>query len=235
MYKYLLLLLLSLQACNAQNNTSIEKHLVDTKEFSEAVENYSSQQLVDVRTPGEFNQGHIPNAINYDWRENDFKEQIKNLDKSQPVYVYCQSGVRSSEAANLLVSEGFEVFELKGGMLNWRSKKLPESSDVMVEEGMTMEDYNQLVQDDKLILIDFYADWCAPCKKMEPFLDKINQDMAQDVKVIRIDVEANRKLSLDLKISAIPILRLYKNGEMVWEQNGFIEENALRENINKFK
>jgi len=66
MYKYLILLLLTLQSCNAQNNTKVDKHLVDTKEFSEGIEKSQSLQLLDVRTPGEFSQGHIPNAVNYD-------------------------------------------------------------------------------------------------------------------------------------------------------------------------
>ena len=235
MFKYIIILLLTLQSCNAQNDSKTEKQLVDAKEFSEQIESNSSQQLIDVRTPGEFSQGHIPNAINYDWRGNDFDEQIKNLDKTKPVLVYCQSGGRSADAANKLISEGFQVVELKGGILNWRNNKMPESTDKVVEKGMSMDDYNQLIQDDKLILIDFYADWCAPCMKMKPFLDKISEDMSQDVKIIRIDVEVNRGLSNELKISAIPILRLYKNNQMVWEQNGFIGEDDLREQLNKFK
>ena len=235
MFKYIIILLLTLQSCNAQNDSKTEKQLVDAKEFSEQIESNSSQQLIDVRTPGEFSQGHIPNAVNYDWRGNDFDEQIKNLDKTKPVLVYCQSGGRSADAANKLISEGFQVVELKGGILNWRNNKMPESTDKVVEKGMSMDDYNQLIQDDKLILIDFYADWCAPCMKMKPFLDKISEDMSQDVKIIRIDVEVNRGLSNELKISAIPILRLYKNNQMVWEQNGFIGEDDLREQLNKFK
>ena len=111
MFKYIIILLLTLQSCNAQNDSKTEKQLVDAKEFSEQIESNSSQQLIDVRTPGEFDQGHIPNAVNYDWRGNDFDEQIKNLDKTKPVLVYCQSGGRSADAANKLISEGFQVVE----------------------------------------------------------------------------------------------------------------------------
>jgi thioredoxin len=235
MYKYLILLLLTLQSCNAQNNTKVDKHLVDTKEFSEGIEKSQSLQLLDVRTPGEFSQGHIPNAVNYDWLGNKFDEQTKDLDKTQPVYLYCQSGGRSASAAKKLASEGFEVYELKGGMMNWRSQNMPESSDVVSSKGMSMKDYTDSLQVEKLVLVDFYADWCAPCMKMKPFLDKIAVDMSQEVKVLRVDVETHKSLANELKISAIPILRLYKNNSMVWEQNGFIGEKELREAINKFK
>jgi thioredoxin 1 len=235
MYKYLILLLLTLQSCNAQNNTKVDKHLVDTKEFSEGIEKSQSLQLLDVRTPGEFSQGHIPNAVNYDWLGNKFDEQTKDLDKTQPVYLYCQSGGRSASAAKKLVSEGFEVYELKGGMMNWRSQNMSESSDVVSSKGMSMKDYTDSLKGEKLVLVDFYADWCAPCMKMKPFLDKIAVDMSQEVKVLRVDVETHKSLANELKISAIPILRLYKNNSMVWEQNGFIGEKELREAINKLK
>jgi thioredoxin len=235
MYKYLILLLLTLQSCNAQNNTKVDKHLVDTKEFSEGIEKSQSLQLLDVRTPGEFSQGHIPNAVNYDWLGNKFDEQTKDLDKTQPVYLYCQSGGRSASAAKKLVSEGFEVYELKGGMMNWRSQNMPESFDVVSSKGMSMKDYTDSLQGEKLVLVDFYADWCAPCMKMKPFLDKIAIDMSQEVKVLRVDVETHKSLSNELKISAIPIIRIYKNNNMVWENNGFIGEKELREAINKFK
>lgn len=234
MYKILIVLLLTLQSCVAQNNNKTDKKLVDTEEFSKGIES-SSIQLLDVRTPGEYSQGHIPDAVNYDWLGNDFKEQIKNLDKSQPVYVYCQSGRRSAQAADKLISEGFEVYELKGGMLNWRSKNLPESTESEVQTtGMSMQDYNDLLKGDQMVLVDFYADWCAPCKKMEPFLKSISEDMSKEVKVVRIDVETHKKLANDLKISAIPILKLYKDESMIWEQNGFIGESELRANISKF-
>lgn len=235
MYKYLIILLLTLQSCNAQNNTKVDKHLVDTKEFSEGIDKAQPLQLLDVRTPGEFSQGHIPNSVNYDWLGNDFSEQTKNLDKSQPVYLYCQSGKRSAQAADKLASEGFEVYELKGGMMNWRSQNMPESADVVSSKGMSMKDYTDSLQGDKLVLVDFYADWCAPCMKMKPFLDKIAVDMSQDVKVLRVDVETHKSLSNELKISAIPIIRIYKNNSMVWENNGFIGEKELREVLNKFK
>ena len=126
MYKYLILLLLTLQSCNAQNNTKVDKHLVDTKEFSEGIEKSQSLQLLDVRTPGEFSQGHLKNAININWNGDNFDAEINKLDKTKPVLIYCQSGGRSSSAASHMLSAGFkDVIELSGGISKWRAAGLP--------------------------------------------------------------------------------------------------------------
>jgi thioredoxin 1 len=83
--------------------------------------------LLDVRTPGEFEEGHIENAINIDWNGSTFSEQTMRIDKSKTLLVYCQKGGRSAAAASALRKEGFTVFELKGGLSEWRSEGLPES------------------------------------------------------------------------------------------------------------
>lgn len=76
--------------------------------------------LIDVRTPGEFEQGHLENSVNINIADESFKEEVGKLDKSQPVYVYCKVGGRSAKAANMLREMGFEeVYDLKGGIQNW--------------------------------------------------------------------------------------------------------------------
>ena len=78
-------------------------------------------QLIDVRTPEEFNEGHIKNALNIDFYESDFLTQMNKLDKSKPVYVYCRSGGRSGKTALQLKKQGFtEVYDLEGGILDWK-------------------------------------------------------------------------------------------------------------------
>jgi rhodanese-related sulfurtransferase len=71
--------------------------------------------LVDVRTPEEFEQGHLPGAINIDWLAADFKAQWAEMDPSKKVYLYCQKGGRSARAAAALDSLGFQVIDLTGG------------------------------------------------------------------------------------------------------------------------
>lgn len=72
--------------------------------------------LLDVRTPFEFNEGHIENARNLDFSANTFEQEIEKLDKDQPVFLYCAIGVRSAKAASLMRKKGFKhVFDLDGG------------------------------------------------------------------------------------------------------------------------
>lgn len=79
-----------------------------------------SIQLVDVRTPLEFNSGHINGAINIDFYSGKFNIQFEKLDKQKPLYLYCRSGSRSRQVAHKLLEMGFnEVFDLEGGYLKW--------------------------------------------------------------------------------------------------------------------
>ena len=90
----------------------------NNKEFSKTISN-KTVQIVDVRTPQEFADGHIPGAVNIDVNSDGFKSEIQKLDKTQPVAVYCRSGRRSKMAGNLLVKEGFTVHELDNGFSEW--------------------------------------------------------------------------------------------------------------------
>lgn len=79
--------------------------------------------ILDVRTPGEFQSGHIPGAINIDYYASDFAAQIAKLDKTQNIYVYCKSGGRSGNAQNILVNKEFNAtYNLIGGYSSWSNK-----------------------------------------------------------------------------------------------------------------
>ena len=208
---------LLLNSCaNGQTQTAITN--LSATEFSEKVKEFPTAPIVDVRTPQEFAKGHIQNALNYNWNGGEFQKQTSTLDKSKPVFVYCLSGGRSASAANQMRSDGFkEVYELDGGIMKWRAANLPETTDsAKVSAGMSKEQFNTLTNSDKLVLIDFYADWCAPCKKMKPYLDEISKDMADKVTVIRINADDNQQLCKELKIDALPVLQLYHNQTLTW-------------------
>lgn len=82
--------------------------------------NKSGIQLIDVRTPEEFAEYHIEGAKNIDIFSEDFDEQIQQLDKNEPVYVYCRSGKRSNDAAQKMQKMGFQkIYDLQGGILEW--------------------------------------------------------------------------------------------------------------------
>lgn len=118
---FIILSLLGLNACaNAQDKTYSDMNVT---EFSEFLKN-DSVQLVDVRTPGEYADGHIAGAENINVSDSDFVDKAqKSLDKSRPVAVYCRSGKRSADAARKLSEKGFNVTNLKGGIIAWKNKK----------------------------------------------------------------------------------------------------------------
>jgi rhodanese-related sulfurtransferase len=107
-----------------QNITTSEQAIIINKkliatDFKVKIDN-NNLQLVDVRTPEEFNEGHIKNAGNIDFYESDFLTQMNKLDKNKPLYIYCRSGGRSGKAAIQLKEQGFtEVYDLQGGILDW--------------------------------------------------------------------------------------------------------------------
>ncbi len=94
---------------------------VDARGFAEALKN-PQVQIIDTRTPQEFSEGHIPDAVNIDLSSEDFIEQMKLLDKEKPVAVYCRSGRRSKIAAERFAKEGFKVTELEGGIMTWKGE-----------------------------------------------------------------------------------------------------------------
>ncbi len=82
--------------------------------------------LIDVRTPNEYNAGHINGAINIDVNSVDFINKINELDKNKKYIVYCRSGVRSKHACEIMEKMGFkEVYNMDGGILSWEGEKLP--------------------------------------------------------------------------------------------------------------
>lgn len=119
----ILAITLLLTSCQAQEKKGVQ--LVAPKEFSQKA-TLKDAQIVDVRTPKEFHQGHLKNAKNIHLYDQDFADQIEKLDKKKPVYVYCKAGGRSAEAVEIMQHHGFErIIELQGGTDSWSESGLP--------------------------------------------------------------------------------------------------------------
>lgn len=104
---------------NSPSQTTPVKRL-NSQQFKALLEQYSSTQLIDVRTEAEFKSGHLENAQNIDYYNSEFKALLDHLKKDEPVFVYCAVGGRSAEAAKILQQQGFtEVIELEGGINDW--------------------------------------------------------------------------------------------------------------------
>ncbi len=119
MKKYIFLTLISaFFYCCTANAQSFK--VVNSAVFADSLQMQQKPLLLDVRTPEEFAEGHLKNALNYDFKGSDFKAKIGDLDKAKTYYVYCRSGKRSAAAVAEMRSQGFKtVYELEGGMLKW--------------------------------------------------------------------------------------------------------------------
>jgi rhodanese-related sulfurtransferase len=96
-----------------------------TPEEMQAILETEDMQLVDVRTPKEYKEGHIKNSQNIDYNSPTFDEDISKLDKTKPVILYCKSGKRSAKCSEKLIKAGFEkIYELEGGITEWKFKGL---------------------------------------------------------------------------------------------------------------
>lgn len=105
-----------------ENGTEKRVERVDADTFLDFIEANKEVQIIDVRTPGEYNGGFIPNAVNIDFYGSDFKSEIDKLDKNRPVAIYCQSGGRSGKALKMMSEMNFTtVLELEGGYSNYSS------------------------------------------------------------------------------------------------------------------
>jgi rhodanese-related sulfurtransferase len=121
---FLTALLLVTPSCKAPNQTNTA--LLTPKEVASKIASAPKTIVVDVRTPEEFAQGHIENAILINWNDSQFEQQIGKLDKSMPTVVYCAVGGRSGKAYSKLKQLGFkEVYDMKGGFDAWTNDHLP--------------------------------------------------------------------------------------------------------------
>ncbi len=98
---------------------------MEPNEFAEAIKK-ENVILLDVRTPDEYFEGHLKGAVQIDYRDDNFAEQVAELDTTKTVYVYCRSGSRSAGAQELMLKQNFKnVINLKGGILAWKKAGLP--------------------------------------------------------------------------------------------------------------
>jgi len=216
-------------------NTTISlSQILSIDEFEKKYSETPTAQLVDVRTSGEYGGGHLPKAQNIDYKSADFVTKIQTLDKSKPVFLYCLSGGRSGEAMTILKQNGFnEVYNMGGGYLKWTSKMKPIEGVKPVDStnGLSKEYMDKLLKDNKIVVLDFYASWCAPCLKMMPTIDKLKEEMKGKVVFEKVDSDANKALVSEYKIDEIPTFLIYKNGKMTMRAVGFQTEKVFREMI----
>ena len=99
-----------------------------------------------------------------------------------------------------------------------------------------MAKFEDIIQGNTLVFVDFFATWCGPCKMMHPLLEGLKKQLGERVKIVKIDIDSpvNRQLVNSYQVQAVPTLMLFKAGKMVWRQSGAMQATQIRQVIEKY-
>ena len=93
--------------------------------------------------------------------------------------------------------------------------------------------FQEIINQNKPVLVDFFAEWCGPCKMMSPILDDVKKRVGENASIIKIDVDKNPQAAATYQVRGVPTLILFKNGKPLWRQSGVVPANELEKLINQ--
>jgi thioredoxin 1 len=235
-FNILFFIYLLLVSCNNGTGQS-KKTSLTPDEFEKELAKAPDAQLVDVRTPEEYKDGHLKGSKNIDYNDSSFNRKIAALDKSKPIFVYCLSGGRSSAAAQQMRESGFtRVYEMKDGLMKWNAAGKPlvkEETAKPVAETVSVAGFEQTIKNHDLVLADFSATWCRPCRMLSPVLDTLAEKNKGKLLVVRIDVDQNKEITSKMQVTELPTMLVFKNGKQVWRGEGFMTGDMIQEVLDK--
>lgn len=94
--------------------------------------------------------------------------------------------------------------------------------------------FQNIIDSKTPVLVDFFADWCGPCKMLAPILKQVKDELGENVKIIKIDVDKNQLLASQYQVRGVPTMLLFKNGKQVWRQSGVVQKNDIVTTIKSF-
>lgn len=95
--------------------------------------------------------------------------------------------------------------------------------------------FQEIIQSETPTLVDFFAEWCGPCKTMSPILDELKSQMGESVKIIKVDVDKNQNAASAFQVRAVPTLLLFKQGKILWRQSGVVPAFELKQIIDQHR
>ena len=98
-----------------------------------------------------------------------------------------------------------------------------------------MNNFNNLINSEKPVLVDFFAEWCGPCKTMAPILKDVKTQLQDNATIIKIDVDKNPEVAAIYQIRSVPTLIMFKKGQPVWKQSGVVPAQELIKLFNQFQ
>src|SRR5678815_884963 len=90
-----------------------------------------------------------------------------------------------------------------------------------------MESFSQLIKSEKPVLVDFYADWCGPCKAMEPVIKDVARLVKEQFRVVKVDIDKQTQTARDYQISGVPTFMIFRQGKVIWRHSGMIDKSRL--------
>lgn len=211
-------------SCTGQVNNTIA-----VEQFEKSILSKDSIQILDVRTPLEYASGHIKDALLADWtNKEEFARRTAFIDKNKPVYVYCLAGGRSALAAEQLKANGYaHVYNLDGGIKAWKAAgKLLDVQTTTPQ--MTLDAFSQAVNVPGIVLVDFGAKWCPPCKMMEPILQRLQTEQPGKFNLLKVDGGNDELVMKAYNVTTLPVFIIFKNGKQVWRKDGVASEEELK-------
>ena len=94
--------------------------------------------------------------------------------------------------------------------------------------------FNEIIQSETPVLIDFFADWCGPCKMLAPILKEVKEELGEGVKIIKIDVDKNQQLAAKYQVRGVPTMMIFKGGEQKWRQSGVLQKDEIVQVIRSY-
>ncbi|MDD7172923.1 MAG: thioredoxin [Prevotella sp.] len=98
-----------------------------------------------------------------------------------------------------------------------------------------MEKLSDIIQSSQLTLVDFYATWCGPCRMMHPVLEQLKKELGDSIRIVKVDVDKNEAVAVQMRIQSVPTLMIFKEGEMKWRQSGAMPSSELKRVIAQFQ